>query len=230
MKEIGVVGKGHENPDGYSYRAVDDVVAAVGPLLVKHQILMTPDVVSERFDEFVSEGGGAMFRVWVKARHTFTHVDGSSVSATTIGEGMDTGDKSSGKAQSVAMKYALTEVFQIATREAGKDVEEESPAVQPRERAKRVPKTVTRDINLLGAALEAAFPNSRPGRHSWLVSNGAGTADSPYCHFAQWAPDQRTKLIGDAKMISNDRELEEAFARPASDEGVERLEAETGAA
>jgi hypothetical protein len=48
--------------------------------------------------------------------------DGSSVSSITVGEAMDSGDKSMNKAMSVAYKYALMQIFCIPTEEE-KDTE-----------------------------------------------------------------------------------------------------------
>ncbi len=48
---------------------------------------------------------------------TFYAPDGSSVEVVTVGEAMDAGDKSSNKAMSAALKYALLQVFCIPTEE-----------------------------------------------------------------------------------------------------------------
>jgi hypothetical protein len=47
----------------------------------------------------------------------FFTVDGSSVSATVIGEAMDSGDKATNKSMSIAFKYACFQVFCIPTEE-----------------------------------------------------------------------------------------------------------------
>jgi hypothetical protein len=47
----------------------------------------------------------------------FVADDGSSVECVTVGEAMDSGDKSSNKAMSAAMKYALLEVFCVPTED-----------------------------------------------------------------------------------------------------------------
>jgi hypothetical protein len=63
-------------------------------------------------------------------RFQFFADDGSSVSVTTIGEGMDSGDKSSNKAMSAALKYALVQMFCIPTAD-DKDSENDSHEVAP---------------------------------------------------------------------------------------------------
>ena len=66
----------------------------------------------------------------MKVSHSFFASDGSSVEAVTIGEAMDSGDKSSNKAMSAAMKYALLEVFCVPT-EDDNDTENHSPQPLP---------------------------------------------------------------------------------------------------
>ena len=59
-------------------------------------------------------------------KYTFYAEDGSSVSAVVQGEGMDSADKSSNKAMSVAFKYACFQVLCIPTEEM-KDPDAETP-------------------------------------------------------------------------------------------------------
>ena len=66
----------------------------------------------------VTEKGGTMIYSTIKTCYDFISAeDGSSLSATVIGEGMDTGDKASNKAMSVAFKYACFQVLCIPTEE-----------------------------------------------------------------------------------------------------------------
>jgi hypothetical protein len=57
--------------------------------------------------------------------------DGSSVESVTIGEAMDSGDKSMNKAMSTAYKYALMQIFCIPTEE-DKDTENQTHEVAPK--------------------------------------------------------------------------------------------------
>ena len=52
-----------------------------------------------------------------KIRYDFFTDDGSKVSCTVIGEGMDTGDKATNKAMSIAFKYACFQTFCIPTED-----------------------------------------------------------------------------------------------------------------
>lgn len=64
-----------------------------------------------------------------KIKYTFFAEDGSSVYAIVIGEGMDTGDKATNKAMSIAFKYACFQVFCIPTEEM-QDPDAERPELE----------------------------------------------------------------------------------------------------
>ena len=68
-------------------------------------------------------------------RYTFYAKDGSSVQCVVVGEGMDSGDKATNKAMSIAFKYACFQVFCIPTEEM-KDPDAEVHTVAPREEPK----------------------------------------------------------------------------------------------
>ena len=53
----------------------------------------------------------------LKMKYTFFASDGSNVMAVVLGEAMDSGDKASNKAMSIAFKYACFQVFCIPTEE-----------------------------------------------------------------------------------------------------------------
>jgi hypothetical protein len=71
-------------------------------------------------------------------QHTFYAADGSNVVAVTIGEAMDSGDKSANKAMSAAMKYAMIETFSIPTEEFN-DTENETHQPLPQRQQQAPP-------------------------------------------------------------------------------------------
>lgn len=135
MAIVGAVGKEHKNlQQGYQFRGLDDVVAAVQPVFAELGIVLTPRVLEREREEFATAKGSKMFSVRLLVEHTFTAPDGSFVVATTLGESMDSGDKASNKAMSAALKYALTETLLIPTYEVvDRDTEERAPEVVARE-------------------------------------------------------------------------------------------------
>lgn len=127
LSDVGAVGKDGQNTfDKYKYRSIDAVMNAMHPAMAKHGVFVTPEVLEQSREERASKSGGILIYSITKVKYTFYTADGSSVTATVIGEGMDKGDKSMNKAMSAAFKYALFQVFCIPTEEFV-DSETESP-------------------------------------------------------------------------------------------------------
>lgn len=132
MRTVGAVEKGRRNEQqGYRFRGIDDLYNAMQQPMADAGIFCVPYVLERHREERQTQKGGTLFYTTLTVRHTFYAPDGSSVDCVTIGEAMDSGDKSSNKAMSAAMKYALIEVFCIPTADA-KDTDDDSPRVKPR--------------------------------------------------------------------------------------------------
>lgn len=118
MADCPAIGKDQKNAQqGFMYRGVDTVMNALQPLMIKHGIFVAPEVIDCERQERVTRSGSALLYTILRVRYTFFAKDGSSVSAVVQGEGMDSADKSSNKAMSVAFKYACFQVFCIPTEE-----------------------------------------------------------------------------------------------------------------
>jgi hypothetical protein len=118
MAEIGAIGKEKKNlQQGFMYRGIDDVMNALQPALVKHKVFIAPNVLEERRDERPSQKGGTLFYTRLDIMFKFYTYDGSFIEAKVIGEAMDSGDKATNKAMSIAYKYACFQVFCIPTEE-----------------------------------------------------------------------------------------------------------------
>lgn len=116
MSKAGI-GKFRRNQQqGYNFRGIDDVYNALSPILSAQRLVVLPRVVSRNQVERQTAKGGALFYTTVIVEFDFISADdGSKHTVTTVGEAMDSGDKSSNKAQSAAMKYALLQTFTIPT-------------------------------------------------------------------------------------------------------------------
>lgn len=127
MGDLGAIGKEKKNQQqGFMYRGIDDVMNALQPLLKKHGVFIVPEVVEHTREERTTKSGGNLIYSIMKIRHHFMADDGSEVVSTTIGEGMDSADKSSNKALAIAFKYACFQVFCIPTEEMD-DPDAETP-------------------------------------------------------------------------------------------------------
>lgn len=118
MAEIGAISKEKKNQQqGFMYRGIDDVYNALQPALVKHKVFVTPFVENEIREERTNKNGTLMFYTRLEVLYKFYTVDGSCVETKVIGEAMDSGDKATNKALSIAYKYACFQVFCIPTEE-----------------------------------------------------------------------------------------------------------------
>ena len=117
LSKIGI-GKDKKNSQqGFMYRGVDDVMNALAPIISKHGLVILPRVTKRDVIERQSKSGGALFYVTLDMEFDFVAAeDGSKhVVGPIIGEAMDSGDKASNKAMSIAYKYACFQAFCIPT-------------------------------------------------------------------------------------------------------------------
>ena len=118
MNEIGAVGKNSKNQQqGFMFRGIDAVMNAISPALIKHHLFIVPEILEQTREERTNSKGTLLIYSICKVKYTFFAEDGSNISAVVIGEGMDTGDKATNKAMSIAFKYACFQVFCIPTEE-----------------------------------------------------------------------------------------------------------------
>lgn len=100
----------------FKFRGIDDVMNALAPLLVAHKLCILPRILSRECVERPNKSGGVLLYTTVSAAFDFIGIeDGSLYEVLTVGEAMDSGDKSTNKAMSAAMKYACLLAFCIPT-------------------------------------------------------------------------------------------------------------------
>lgn len=132
MKEVGGIEKTRKNKqgEGYLFRGIDDFLLVLQPAFIKYGMFVVPTVLERKIEERASKSGGVLTFTRLHVEYRFYAPDGSSVTAVTVGEAMDSSDKSSNKAMSAALKYALTQVFCVPTKEP-KDTEEDNHEITP---------------------------------------------------------------------------------------------------
>lgn len=142
MQKIGAVGKNSKNQQqGFLYRGIDAVMNALSPVMSDLGLFMTPEVLEQTREERVNKNGTNLIYSILKVKYTMYAPDGSNVSCTVIGEGMDTGDKASNKALSVAFKYAAFQLLCIPTEEMI-DPDAECHEVKPKAKKQDAPANV----------------------------------------------------------------------------------------
>ena len=122
------IAKGRRNKEqGYDFRGIDDVYAALSRSLVNNKLLMLPRALSHRHDVRLTKSGTNMYVAIVECEFDFVSVeDGTMHTIRTWGEAQDNGDKSTNKAMSAAFKYAAMQAFCIPT-EGDNDADAHTP-------------------------------------------------------------------------------------------------------
>ena len=157
--EIGVVEKNLNVKvnSNSSYKAVSerDVLDAVKPIEQKYRVYSYPanrkiidrDVLTKE-----TEYNGTITRtntlfMRVETVYRFVNIDkpGELIETTAYGDGLDTGDKASGKAMTYADKYALMKAYKLST---GDDPDKEASPEHGYEK-KAEPKATTKQIALV---------------------------------------------------------------------------------
>jgi hypothetical protein len=125
MKAVGAIAKtDRNNAQGFNFRGIDSVVNAVSPQLQKFGVVVVPTV--EEYDYASVEIGKnrtVMGHVKVKVTYTFIGAGGDAIKATVVGEAMDSGDKATAKAMSVAFRTALLQSLSLPTDDIDPDAQ-----------------------------------------------------------------------------------------------------------
>lgn len=161
--EIGVVEKNLEVPTGgkKTYKAVSerDVIDAVKPIEAKYRVYSYPasrqivdrDVLvkESEYDGKVTRTNSLFLRV--ETIYRFVNIDNPTeyIETTVYGDGIDTGDKATGKAMTYADKYALMKAYKLSTgddpdKEASPENGYEAYAYKPYE-----PKASAKQVDLI---------------------------------------------------------------------------------
>ncbi|WP_319733783.1 ERF family protein [Cronobacter malonaticus] len=134
-KEMAVTGISKDRTNtqqNFKFRGIDQVYNALAPALVNHGLLILPRITERTVTERTTPKGTVLFYVVVKAEFDFVSTkDGSVHTVVTYGEAMDSGDKATNKAMSIAYKYAAFQAFCIPTEETAIDADAEVHHIKP---------------------------------------------------------------------------------------------------
>ena len=167
----GVEKGGYNSAQKFKFRGIEQLTQACAPIFKQVGIVVVPQM---RLLERVPQPEGKAYRAVIEATYSFYAEDGSYVSATTIGEGVDSYDKATNKAMSAAFKYALLQTLCIG------DPEDDSDAYSGQDK----PKPAARTNHEVNARDWAAWEVDRKA----LLAN-----DSLKASFADWISAQDFK-------------------------------------
>jgi hypothetical protein len=150
--EMGAIGKDSLNKQqGFNFRGIDAVVNAAAPALIKAGVVVFPEVLD--YDYGVVEVGGKrtpMGHARVTVRYTFHGPAGDSLSGSAPGEAMDSGDKATAKAMSVAYRTFLLQALSLPTNETDPD-------------ASTYSRTDTTELQEVAAQVQGAWAQAHDG-------------------------------------------------------------------
>lgn len=154
--ENGIAKNRKNESQGFKFRGIDDVMNRMAQHLVEAQLVIVPRVLNRDVQERVNSRGNPLFYVTVMVEfNVMSTVDGTVVVCTVPGEAMDSGDKATNKALSIAYKYMAFQLFAIPI--------DEDPDATTHQLAPKKEKTLTPDEQEVVRKLctQADFPAER---------------------------------------------------------------------
>lgn len=124
MEEVQAVRKeGFNDSQRYNFRGIDQVVNAVGPIFRKHKIIPIPHHCAAEYRDVLTSTGKPTREVTVEATYRFYGPAGDLIEAVVPGESLDSGDKGTAKAMSVAYRIVLLQSLCIPTDDKDPDAD-----------------------------------------------------------------------------------------------------------
>ena len=144
------IGKNRKNQQqGYMFRGIDDLYNELAPVLVENNLVILPNHLSRSVSERPNKTGDSLiFTVVLETEFTFLNTEDNSFHTIKIfGEAMDSADKATNKAMSVAYKYAMIQAFCIPIVGEENEADSHTYHIKP---------NTTGDINKVQSKKEAA--------------------------------------------------------------------------
>lgn len=212
IKEIGHISKEKQTTGfaNYKYRGIDDVYNAINPLMGKFGVFVLP-MAQERTSEERKTSKGSANYVIMRMTYRFCHEDGSYVECSTVGEAMDSGDKGTNKAMSIAMKYALFQIFCIPTEEMD-DPDAVSEAFVDKDKAKSKPhgKRVNHAVMAMAGRLPVGVRMLRSIIQPAVMLSGYAVVIADLAVMGRNAPGTQGMWARHGKLESRQRQLHQA--------------------
>lgn len=168
----GVEKGGYNSAQKFKFRGIEQLTQACAPIFKEVGIVVVPQMRVVADVPQPDKG----HRVMIEASYSFYAEDGSYVTATTVGEGVDGYDKGGNKAMSAAFKYALLQTLCIG------DPDDDSDSHSEPKPARKAAKPAAN--NEVSAADWAAWETKR----AQLLAD-----DSLKAQFAEWVGGQDFK-------------------------------------
>jgi hypothetical protein len=232
-KDVGAVRKDATTEGGggqarYNFRGIDAVINAVAPQLIKHGVIVYPELLDVQRNPYTTSRGANMSHYVVQVAYTFTDGHGEPLRVVTPGEAFDSGDKGLSKAMSVAYRTALIQALSLPTDEKDPDAEavQAAPATGEPQRTTTVRRTQR-------ARPTPAEPPLEPAEKGGAPDLTGRTRSHMFALFAELGIDDATvQRAGMERILGRDVEsrstLTEAEGRAIVDNLLARKRARDG--
>ena len=177
MDEVQGLAKSQRNTtpgQNYMFRGIDAVMNKVGPALRKHRVTVIPWKIDVERRDVTTSTGKPSRETTVEVVYEITGPAGDVKYGTAPGEAMDSGDKGTAKAMSVAYRTFLLQALTLPTDERDPDEDTHERGVEPSLAQKvannlpRLTETVKLETNVAWAAERGLLRGA---------GGGAGRAD-----------------------------------------------------
>lgn len=122
MQDVQAIAKKDRNTaQGFNFRGIDAVLNHVGPALRKHQGYITTNVLEHEYSVAQTSKGGTLNVCRIRVQFNLYGTEGEPVTSIVLGEAMDSGDKATAKAMSVALRTYLLQLLALPTDEPDPD-------------------------------------------------------------------------------------------------------------
>lgn len=117
----------HSRGLNFAFRGIEHVMNSLHVLFKKHGVVIVTEIINHEFSEIETKSGTKGYHHISRVAFHMTASDGSRCTIVSLGEAMDYGDKGATKTLSIALKYALLNLFLIPTKEtAAEDADADS--------------------------------------------------------------------------------------------------------
>lgn len=166
MEDVQAIGKNQRNnaPNAnYNFRGIDAVMNAVGPVLRKHGVFVVPESAQASYRDVLTSTGKPSREATVLVHYRVYGPQGDSFPMCSPGEAMDSGDKGTPKAMSVAYRTVLLQALTIPTDEPDPDSQTYERAAEPARSQRQVDDHASR-VFAMKQRVMAAAKRANPGK------------------------------------------------------------------
>ncbi len=122
MHEVqGVAKRDRNSSQGFNFRGIDAVMSKVGPALRNAGGFILPEIKNAEHSIALTAKGSQVNVVHLTVAFGIYGLDGEPIVGTVAAEAMDSGDKATAKAMSVALRTFLLQVLALPTDEPDPD-------------------------------------------------------------------------------------------------------------